>query len=448
MEADPPTELRFGLDFEGTVPIADATQVFNFSIALLGDDEHTLDTLPVQVVVPGVYSDADFDGVEWYDDCDDTDAEVGATSEDFDCDGAIRDEDCDDRDPDSTIVADDADCDGVPTTEDCDDSTPLWGSITEDADCDGFATEDDCDDTDPAATTLDSDADCDGVETSLDCDDTDPTTVDDMDCDGWTIDDDCDDENPEIFPGAPEACNGTDDNCDGSIDEGLEENTYFLDADGDGYGMPESTTTACDLPEGYSEVFSDCDDSMDDTFPGAYEFCDDRDNDCNSLIDDDCGSRRDYVMFVTSTFIESSEDSWLDNREDADGYCADYAADQGIEGSDFRIVYSTPEEDARDHLDYMPGLDRVYDRDGTEVGGEDIFDGSSLLLPDMTGWTITGTGIDGAFSECSGSYESGSWPICQYCDRKFTCSGPGEGLLTGESCCWTGTRSIVCMGAL
>ncbi|MBK8343492.1 MAG: hypothetical protein IPL12_09380 [Bacteroidetes bacterium] len=35
-----------------------------------------------------------------------------------------------------------------------------------------------------------------------------------------------------------------DDNCDGNIDEGVQ-NTYYADADGDGYGDAGSTTMAC-----------------------------------------------------------------------------------------------------------------------------------------------------------------------------------------------------------
>ena len=266
---------------------------------------------------------------------------------------------------------------------------------------------------------------------------------------GYVVDTtDCDDSDGSVHPAAVEECNGTDDNCNGERDEGLAEYTYFRDEDNDGYGVPGSTTTACDLPDGYSDTSSDCDDGMADTYPGAYEFCDERDNDCNTLIDDGCGSRRDYVMFVTDTFITSSSSTWLETREDADAYCAGYADETGIEGTDFRIVYSTPDEDARDYLGYLPGVDRVFDRDGTEVGGDDIYDGGSLLLSDMRSWTITGSGIDGTFSECSGSYESGTWPICQFCDRKFTCSSASDGPFTGGSCCWTGTRAVLCMGAL
>ena len=43
-----------------------------------------------------------------------------------------------------------------------------------------------------------------------------------------------------INPGAAEACNGVDDNCDGQTDEGVK-NSYYPDADGDGYGAAGSS---------------------------------------------------------------------------------------------------------------------------------------------------------------------------------------------------------------
>mgnify|MGYP001828174763 FL=1 len=71
---------------------------------------------------------------------------------------------------------------------------------------------------------------------------------------------DCDDSNPSIHPGATEVCNGKDDDCDGSIDEGLQA-TYFRDSDGDGYGDSNSSKQACSQPSGYVTNTRDCDDT-------------------------------------------------------------------------------------------------------------------------------------------------------------------------------------------
>jgi len=46
---------------------------------------------------------------------------------------------------------------------------------------------------------------------------------------------DCDDTSASVNPGAPEVCNGADDNCNGTIDEGAT-TAYFADCDGDGHG--------------------------------------------------------------------------------------------------------------------------------------------------------------------------------------------------------------------
>ena len=42
----------------------------------------------------------------------------------------------------------------------------------------------------------------------------------DVDRDKFFPPNDCDDEDAAIFPGAPEACNLVDDDCDGEVDEG------------------------------------------------------------------------------------------------------------------------------------------------------------------------------------------------------------------------------------
>lgn len=155
-------------------------------------------------------------------------------------------------------------------------------------------------------------------------------------------------------------------------------------------------------------------------------------------------------MFATDLFVGSSSTTWLDDRAAADAYCASYATANGITGTDFRIVYSTPTEDARDFLTYDASRgDRVFDRSGTQIGGADIYDGGAIALPNLQSWTITSTGSDGRFFSCSGSYPEGSWPICQYCSQKFACaSNSAASPLQTDACCWTGTRGIVCMGEL
>ena len=61
--------------------------------------------------------------------------------------------------------------------------------------------------------------------------------------------------------------------------------SLFTDADGDGFGDPGSPVEACVWEEGLSEDASDCDDSAALTFPGADETCDGVDNDCDGLVD-------------------------------------------------------------------------------------------------------------------------------------------------------------------
>jgi hypothetical protein len=100
-----------------------------------------------------------------------------------------------------------------------------------------------------------------------------------------TVNGDCNDNNAAIHPGATEICNGIDDNCNASIDEGVK-NTYYADADGDTYGNPSSTQLACSPPAGFVSNNTDCNDGSAGVHPGAAEVCNGIDDNCNALIDE------------------------------------------------------------------------------------------------------------------------------------------------------------------
>ncbi|MFC1813352.1 MopE-related protein [Thermodesulfobacteriota bacterium] len=110
----------------------------------------------------------------------------------------------------------------------------------------------------------------------------------DSDGDGYSPPDDCDDGNASINPGAVEACDNVDNNCDEQIDEGLPQYTYYVDSDGDDYGDTENPLVTCQgtPPAGYATNSTDCNDGNASINPGAAEACDNVDNDCDGQIDE------------------------------------------------------------------------------------------------------------------------------------------------------------------
>ena len=136
-----------------------------------------------------------------------------------------------------------------------------------------------------------------------DCTDTAGTSYKDADGDGYGAGDagglcddsaanwvavagDCDDTNIDINPDTLETCNDLDDNCDGSIDEGLEQ-TWYADTDEDGFGDPGATTLSCHTPPGTATNGDDCNDADSAVNPSGTEVCSGVDEDCDGVNDAD-----------------------------------------------------------------------------------------------------------------------------------------------------------------
>lgn len=221
----------------------------------------------------------------------------------------------------------------------------LDGTVAEtDADGDGFGVLVDCNDANP---TINPDAAelCNGIDENCNGDidegltfetwyaDADGDTYGDAamsvtTCDGapagYVADNtDCNDADAGVNPGAAEICNGLDENCNGDIDEGLTFETWYADADGDGYGDAAMSVTTCDgAPAGYVADNTDCNDADGAINPGAAEVC--------NGIDDNCNGDIDEGLTFETWYADADGDSYGDadmTVTTCDGAPAGYVAD-------------------------------------------------------------------------------------------------------------------------
>ena len=196
------------------------------------------------------------------------------------------------------------------------------------------------------------------------CSDADVDGFNDEGCGG----DDCDDADPAVFPGAVELCNAIDDDCDGSVDDGI-------DADGDGF-------PGCGG--------SDCDDGDPAVFPGATEQCNGVDDDCDSAIDEGFDPDGDGWGTCTAT-----ADCWEGNAlvfpgaaETADGVDEDCdgVVDEGTDAfDDDGDGYSEDGGDCDDADPAVgPGLPEVFNSVDDDCDG-DVDEGSPTFDDDGDG---------------------------------------------------------------
>lgn len=207
---------------------------------------------------------------------------------------------------------------------------------------------------------------------------------------------DCDDNVASINPGASETCNGIDDDCNGMVDDGLTFDTWYADADGDGYGDAGSTTMACSAPAGYVADATDCNDADGAINPGATEVC--------NGIDDNCDGNTDEGVLITF-YADADGDTYGDAAVSTDACSAPggYVANSGDCNDASNTVYPGAAEICANGID--EDCDGVVDLPATIAAGgpTSICLGSSVTLTCTTGgtglsyqWQKNGNPIAGA----------------------------------------------------
>ena len=216
----------------------------------------------------------------------------------------------------------------------------------------------------------------------------------DDDGDGFS-DKDCDDNNATVNPDADEVCDGLDNNCDGRVDEGLILE-YYADLDGDGYGDPLTTVSACTLPDGYVKTAGDCDDASAAIHPDQEDICGDPiDYNCDGSTgfedvdedgiaacedcddtDGDVGSKTFFVYDadkdgygapgnpLTAQAECSAPDGYVDNTDDCDDLDATINPDM-VE------TCNTKDDDCDGAVDEDVTLEFYLDSDGDGYGTPD-----------------------------------------------------------------------------
>ena len=350
-------------------------------LALTGCPTFEVQRDPDVTVLP-VDQDIDNDGVSMDIDCDDSDASIGGpTAWYLDLDGdsfgdsnvsedaceawdryvAIAG-DCNDQDaginPSAIEVCDDVDndCEGT-IDEGASDATAWFADADQDSygDVENYVTAcdqpdgyigdwSDCDDANPAVNPGESEV-CDEIDQNCNGEvDEGVQSTYFADVDGDSFGDaessadaclapsgyvedatDCNDGEASVNPSATEVCNGIDDDCEGTIDEGASDaSTWYSDVDGDGFGDVNVSEISCEASSGFVSDSADCNDTDASVNPSAIETCDNIDNDCDGAVDPSTS------VGTGTWYVDDDNDGWGDSSgtpvvqcTQPDGYLAD-----------------------------------------------------------------------------------------------------------------------------
>ena len=231
---------------------------------------------------------------------------------------------------------------------------------------------------------------------------------------------DCDDADTSVHPGASEHCDGVDEDCDGTVDDGaVDMATWYLDGDGDGYGGA-ATSIACTQPSGHLATSTDCADADATIHPGAAEWCNGVDDDCSGVIDDSYALDAlpwhpdldgDGYGDATTTWTACTAPSGC-IADDSD--CDDHDAAVNPAAAEWCDGYDDDCDGMVDEADAVDATTWYHDGDGDGFG--DPLD--STVACDPPPWHVAAAGDcdDTNFSVYPGSIETWYDGVDQDCD--------------------------------
>ena len=137
---------------------------------------------------------------------------------------------------------------------------------------------------------------------------------------------------------------------------------WFEDYDEDGYGNPDVIESGCEQPAHFVDSDTDCDDDDPDIHPEAEEICDGVDNTCDGLVDDrEDNSTIDSAVHVLDNGQETMVHSWIsEGGTDVWSMYADDGWGSLFGAEEFTIYAELTDVPAGTRL-----LLRLYDEHGT-----------------------------------------------------------------------------------
>ncbi len=270
-------------------------------------------------------------------------------------------------------------------------------------------------------------------------------------------DGDCNDAVASINPGAIEACNGIDDDCNGLTDDGVVTQLYYVDGDGDGFGAGVGTPS-CSPISGSVTNNTDCDDLNGAVNPGASEIC--------NGIDDNCDGNTDEGLTFLTYYVDGDGDGYgagagtsscsaIPGSVLIDGDCNDAVAainpgateicdliDNNCDGLTDEGVTSTfyADVDGDNYGNASSTIQACSAPVGYVADATDCNDNNAAINP---GATEVCNGID---DNCNGATDEGLTPITYYADAdgdgygdpavsQTTCSGAPVGYVIDATDC-------------